>query len=121
VPKDQPKPRRVLSYTGTPQRAKAAHSAEAIASLVAGCVNAVGLGVLFTGKLPPQVGMMVTMAALLVAMWGMGFGLYAARRNAHEPFALVGLTTNLLALVITLSLAVGACCFGISSPIAPFR
>ena len=111
----------VLDYSGTPAKRDSGHSAEGFGSLVAGCVNALALTLLLARKFPPQVGMMVAMSVFFVALWGVGFAIFAVRRNAHESFALVGLTTNALALLVTTLLGVAACCFGYTIPIAPLR
>ena len=119
VKRDDDRPDRVLDYSGPKPVQPRGHSAEGVASLVAGCVSALGLALLFTRKFPPQVEMMVVVAAFFVSVWGVGFGLHAIRRNPHEPFALVGLCSNAMALVITTSLGGGACCFGSGSFLAP--
>ena len=113
--------RRILEYSGTPQKPAAGHSAEGFGSLVAGCVNALALMLLFARKFPPQTGMMVAMSVFFVSLWGLGFAVFAVRKHAHESFALIGLTTNTLALLVTTLMGVGACCFNYTIPIAPLR
>jgi hypothetical protein len=115
------KQKRVLEYSGTPQKQHGGHSAEGFGSLVAGCVNALALMLLFARKFPPQTGMMVAMAVFFVALWGLGFAIFAVRKSPHESFALIGLTTNTLALLVTILMGVGSCCFGYTIPIAPLR
>jgi hypothetical protein len=114
---DQP----VLDYSGSPGRRDPGHSAEGFGSLVAGCVNALALMLLFARKFPPQTGMMVAMSVFFVSLWGLGFAIFAVRKDAHESFALIGLTTNTLALLVTVLMGVGACCFNYTIPIAPLR
>ena len=115
--RDQP----VLDYSGTPAKRETGHSAEGFGSLVAGCVNALALTLLLARKFPPQVAMMVAMSVFFVSLWGLGFAIFAVRKNAHESFALIGLTTNTLALLVTALMGVGACCFDYTIPIAPLR
>ena len=115
--RDQP----ILDYSGSPGKRDAGHSAEGFGSLVAGCVNALALMLLFARKFPPQTGMMVAMSVFFVSLWGLGFAVYAVRKNAHEPFALIGLTTNTMAFLVTVLMGVGACCFDYTIPIAPLR
>jgi hypothetical protein len=115
--RDQP----VLDYSGTPAKRDPGHSAEGFGALVAGCVNALALMLLFARKFPPQTGMMVAMSVFFVSLWGLGFAIFAVRKSPHESFALIGLTTNTLALLVTIFMGVGACCFGYTIPIAPLR
>jgi hypothetical protein len=116
-PRDQP----VLDYSGTPAKREVGHSAEGFGALVAGCVNALALTLLFARKFPPQVGMMVAMSVFFVSLWGLGFAVFAVRKNGHDSLALIGLTTNTLAFLVTTLLGVGACCFNYTIPIAPLR
>lgn len=118
---DEPRDQPILNYAGSPAKRAAGHSAEGFGSLVAGCVNALALMLLFARRFPPQTGMMVAMSVFFVSLWGLGFAIFAIRRNAHESFALIGLTTNTMALLVTVLMGVGACCFGYTIPIAPLR
>ena len=115
--RDQP----ILEYSGSPGKRASGHSAVGFGSLVAGCVNALALMLLFARKFPPQTGMMVAMSVFFVSLWGLGFAVFAVRKHAHDAFALIGLTSNTLALLVTVLMGVGACCFNYTIPIAPLR